>query len=328
MPSLGDFLHTQFVLKIPKPSASFASKTVIVTGANGGLGKEIVKHIIRLGAGRVIFACRSRSRGDKAKLEIETILKCNPSVIEVWELDLESPSSIKSFVDRANTLPRLDILINNAGIMAINFKVVYDTEHTLAVNNIGTFLLALQLIPKLKETARNHGVTPHMTFVGSALYDVAKYPEKHGDDIFAWFKDGSHFDSMNQYNLSKLLQLYTVIKLSAIVDPVDSTNPNPIVINSLDPCFCKTGLSGGLTGVSKFLFRIFESIAARTAEEGSRLVVQAASAGRQTHGLYLRAGAVQKYAPIAQNDKRATYVWELLCKKLEKLQPGIMQNLQ
>jgi hypothetical protein len=125
-----------------------------------------------------------------------------------------------------------------------------------------------------------------------------------------------------------LLQLYTVIKLSAIVDPVNSTNPNPIVINSLDPCFCKTGLSGGLTGVSKFLFRIFESIAARTAEEGSRLVVQAASAGRQTHGLYLRAGAVQKYAPIAQNDKRATYVWELLCKKLEKLQPGIMQNLQ
>lgn len=59
MPSLGDFIHTQFLLKIPKPTASFAGKTVIVTGANGGLGKEIVKHIIRLGADKIIFGCRS-----------------------------------------------------------------------------------------------------------------------------------------------------------------------------------------------------------------------------------------------------------------------------
>ncbi|KAK3944453.1 hypothetical protein QBC46DRAFT_305049 [Diplogelasinospora grovesii] len=328
MPSLGDFVHTQFVLNIPKPSASFRTKTVIVTGANGGLGKDIVKHVIRLGASKVIFGCRSLARGNQAKQEIETILKCNPDIIEVWEVDLESPSSIKTFVDQANRLPRLDVLINNAGIRTGKFKIVYDTERTLAVNNIGTFLLAFQLIPKLKETARKYGVTPHMTTVGSALYDVAKYPEKHGDDVFAWFKDESHVNMMNQYNLSKLLQLYTVIKLCAIVDPVNTADSNPIVINTLDPCFCKTGLAGELKGGAKVFFKIFESIAARTAEEGARLVVQAASAGRETHGLYMRAGAVQEYAPIAQDDARATYVWELLCEKLEKLQPGIMQSLQ
>lgn len=198
MPSLGDFFHTQFILKIPKPSASFADKTVIVTGANGGLGKETVKHIIRLGASKVIFACRSRSRGKTAKLEIETLLKCKPDIIEVWEVDLESPSSIKSFVDQANALPRLDVLINNAGIRASKFKVVYDTESTLAVNNHGTYLLTLQLIPKLKETARKYSVTPHVTIVGSALYDVAKYPKQHGDDIFVWFKDESHVNWSNQ----------------------------------------------------------------------------------------------------------------------------------
>ncbi|RYP08954.1 hypothetical protein DL764_001565 [Monosporascus ibericus] len=327
MPSLGDFVHTQFALKIPKPTASFASKTVIVTGANGGLGKEIVKHIIRLGASKVIFGCRSQSSGNKAKLGIETLLKCSPDIIEVWEVDLESPSSIKNFVERGNTLARLDVLVNNAGIRSIKFKVVYDTERTLAVNNIGTFLLALQLIPKLKETARKYGVTPQMTIVGSALYDVAKYPEKHGDNICAWFKDESHVNPMNQYNLSKLLQLYTAVKLSAIVDPVNTSDPNPIVMNSVDPCFCKTKLSGELTGGPKIFFKIFESIAARPPEEGSRLVVQAASAGRETHGLYMRAGVVQKYTPIAQNEKKATYFWELLYKGLEKLQPGILQNL-
>ena len=198
MPSFGDFVHAQFLLKIPAPSASFASKTVIVTGANGGLGKEIVKHIIRLGASKVIFGCRSRIRGNQAKEEIEGLLKCGPAIIEIWDVDLESPKSIKDFVDQANTLPRLDVLINNAGVRAIKFKTVYDTEHTLAVNNIGTFLLALQLIPKLKETARTFGVMPHMTIVASALYDVAKYPENHGEDIFAWFRDESHVNAMNQ----------------------------------------------------------------------------------------------------------------------------------
>jgi hypothetical protein len=51
---------------------------------------------------------------------------------------------------------------------------VYNTERSLAVNVIGTFLLAVQLIPKLRETARAYKTTPHMTFVTSALYDVAR----------------------------------------------------------------------------------------------------------------------------------------------------------
>lgn len=198
MPSLSDFLHTQFILDIPKPSASFTSKTVVITGANGGLGKETAKHIIRLGASRVIFGCRSLARGNEAKLEIETLLKCSPDTIEVWDLDLESPSSIKNFVDRANTLHRLDSFISNAGISSVGFKVVYDTERTLAVNDIGTFLLALQLIPKLKKTANEYSTTPHMTIVTSALYDVAKYPEEHSGDIFTWFKNESHVNKMNQ----------------------------------------------------------------------------------------------------------------------------------
>ncbi len=198
MPSLSDFLYTQFILRIPQPTTSFKEKTVIVTGANGGLGKEFVKHVIRLGASHVIFGCRSETRGTHAKREIEALLQCHPNIIEVWEIDLESSSSVKSFVERATTLPRVDVLISNAGISAPEFQIAYDTERTLAVNCIGTFLLAVQMIPKLKETARKYGVTPHMTMVGSALYDVAKYPENHGDDLFSWFKDKAHWNGMNQ----------------------------------------------------------------------------------------------------------------------------------
>lgn len=199
MPSLANFLHTQLILKIPQPTTSFDSKTVIVTGANGGLGKEIVKHIVRLGADKVIFACRSKARGDEAKSEIEGTTKCDSKIIEVWELDVASAASIKKFVDRAATLPRLDVLINNAGVGASRHRQVHGTESTLGINVIGTFLLAIQLIPKLRETAQKYETSPHMTFVGSALYDIAKYPANHGDDVFEWFSDEAHFDHHNQY---------------------------------------------------------------------------------------------------------------------------------
>lgn len=198
MPSFGNFIHTQFILTIPKPTTSFTSQTVIITGASSGLGKEAARHIVRLGASKVILGCRNTSKGDKAKLEIESSLGCSPGIIEVWEVDIESPPSVKGFVDKVNRLPRLDVLINNAGIQTTMFQVAYDTERTVAVNVVGTFLLALQLVPKLKETAKVYGVTPRMTFVGSALYDMAKYPEKHGDDIFAWLSDKTHVNMMDQ----------------------------------------------------------------------------------------------------------------------------------
>ncbi|RAH47979.1 NAD(P)-binding protein [Aspergillus brunneoviolaceus CBS 621.78] len=327
MPTLSDFFSTQFLLRIPQPSASFTNKTIIVTGANGGLGRETAKHLIRLGAEKVIFACRSRSRGEQAKREIEAQLNCKTNLVDVRELDLESPASIKRFAEwAARSLPRVDVLINNAGIHANKFKVVYDTERTLAVNNIGTFLLTVQMIPKMKATARAYGVTPVITFVASALYDIAEYPAQHGEDIFTWFREESHVNFMNQYNLSKLLQLYAMIKLAALVDST-SDRSSSIAVNALDPCFCKTGIISESTGLARVLFKIFEAITARTAEEGARLVVQTAAAGRETHGRYMRAGGVQAYAPIAADERRATYVWDALCGRLEAIQPGIMQNL-
>ncbi|KAJ4355521.1 uncharacterized protein N0V89_003538 [Didymosphaeria variabile] len=318
MPTARDFFYTQYFAKIPKPAASFADKTVIVTGGNRGLGKETVKHIVRLAANKVIIGCRNEPHGQVAKREIEAITKCKPDILEIWELDIESPQSIRSFVERANQLSRLDVLINNAGISAFNFKVVYDTERTLAVNNIGTFLLAFQLIPKLKETARRYQVTPVMTTVASALYDAAKYPENHGDDLFGWFKDQSHVNKFNQYNLSKLLQIYTIRKLATIVDPPTTTNAHPIVINAMDPMFCKSDLGSEVKGAIKVAGGVFRSLTARSTEEGSRLIVKAASAGRETHGLYMRTGAVQEYAAVAKDEKRATWITHILFEHIIK----------
>jgi len=128
--------------------------------------------------------------------------------------------------------------------------------------------------------------------------------------------------------------LYLIIKLASIIDPTSnnkSGGSNSIVINSLDPCFCKTGLGGELTGGLRVALKLFAFLFARTAEEGSRLVVAAASAGGETHGKYMRAGAVQEYAPFITNAagvEKSDYLWEQLSEKLEQLQPGIMANLK
>ncbi|KAK0641735.1 hypothetical protein B0T16DRAFT_380711 [Cercophora newfieldiana] len=334
MPSLGDFIYAQFIFHPPKPTTSFQSKTIIITGANGGLGKETAKHLVSLEATKVILACRSISNGNKAKSEIESQLKskCPPSVLEVWQLDLESPASVEAFVAKANALPRLDVFINNAGIHSSKFSTVYETERCIGVNVIGTFLLALQLIPKLRQTAREFNTTPHLTTVTSALYDSAKWPaETGGKDIFEWFREEKNFDWMNQYNISKLMQIYILMKLSALVDPLDSNTKGarPIVINSLDPCFCKTGLGSpeDLPRGMQLAGKIFTAAAARTAEEGSRLVVQAASAGRETHGKYMRTGKVQAYDKSALNKRRQEDLWKTLCVKVEGLQKGLVTVL-
>ncbi|KAL4962946.1 NAD(P)-binding protein [Aspergillus stella-maris] len=335
MPSLANFFYTQLFLRIPKPATSFAGKTILITGASSGLGKEAAQHFVRLGAEKVILGCRSISKGDKTKLEIESALQCSKDILEVWQVDIESPSSIREFVGRVNKLHRLDVVINNAGMQTTNFQVSYGTERTLAVNVIGNFLLATQLLPKLRQTAETYQTTPHMTFLGSALYDVAQYPEEHGDDIFGWFADKEHIPNMmNQYNLSKLLLLHSIIKLSTLVDPCSTkstdNNPSSIVINSLDPCFCKTNLPGELSGGVKLFFRMFEGMFARSAEEGARLIVQAASGGQESHGGYFRSARLFEYAPFInslEGVKRREYIWEQLGIRLEESQPGVLRNL-
>jgi hypothetical protein len=105
-------------------------------------------------------------------------------------------------------------------------------------------------------------------------------------------------------------------------------NPPPkININSLNPCFYKTPLSRDTTGVVRLFFCLFAFLFARTAEEGSRLVVQAAAAGRDSRGEYFRSAALRAYEPFItdyEGLERREYIWKCLT-KLEDLQPGVME---
>uniref|UniRef100_A0A3Q1H5F4 Dehydrogenase/reductase 13 n=1 Tax=Acanthochromis polyacanthus TaxID=80966 RepID=A0A3Q1H5F4_9TELE len=117
--------------------AKLHGKTVIVTGSNTGIGKTTAIDLAKRGA-RVILACRSRQRGEAA-LE------------EVKRLDLGSLKSVRSFAETfLKSEPRLDILINNAGIY-MQGRTEDGLGMMFGVNHIGHFLLTNLLLERLKQ---------------------------------------------------------------------------------------------------------------------------------------------------------------------------------
>lgn len=92
-----------------------------------------------------------------------------------------SHQSIKEFAARANKLDRLDVLLENAGVANSKFTTIGDEESTIAVNVTGTFLLALELLPKLRDSARKHG-TGHLTIVSSTVHSFTQLPESEAEE--------------------------------------------------------------------------------------------------------------------------------------------------
>lgn len=184
MASILDSIRSQFTT-LPIVPTSFANETIIITGANTGLGLETARHCVRLGASRVILAVRSLARGDAAKADIEATTK-RTGVAEVWFLDLASYDSVKAFAKRACTeLERIDRVIDNAAVALDRWTMAEGSETVFTVNVLGTFLLAVMLLPKLRESGKLTGTTPTLTIVSSDMHARARFAESKADDIFA-----------------------------------------------------------------------------------------------------------------------------------------------
>lgn len=151
------------------PDTDCSGRTIIVTGANTGLGKEAARHIVRLNAERVIITSRNASKGEATAKDIEQTTG-RKGVVEVWDLDLESYENVKAFAERVKTLERLDAIIENAGKSTMNYSEVGGNESTITVNVVSTFLLALLVLPKLQETARIYNIVPNLTIVSSDVH--------------------------------------------------------------------------------------------------------------------------------------------------------------
>lgn len=165
--------------------------TYIVTGANTGLGLEATKHLVAVGAAKVILGVRNVAAGEAAKDRIikETGIA---DTAEVWALDLSSYDSVKAFANKAIAeLDRIDAVIENAAVASGHGKA---EGHGLCmtVNVYSTFLLGLLLLPKLKENAKRFGITPHIAIVTSgASFDMHEKWNEIKDDPLVKVDDAS-----------------------------------------------------------------------------------------------------------------------------------------
>jgi NAD(P)-dependent dehydrogenase (short-subunit alcohol dehydrogenase family) len=176
-------------------------KVIIVTGGNVGLGFEAVKMFAWKNA-EVILASRDKQRGEKAK---RTILREVPKAkINVMNLDLADLKSIRKFAeDFSKQFQKLDILLNNAGVMWCPYYLTKDGfELQMGVNHLGHFALTGLLLPLLKKTNISRVVT-----VSSLGHRRAKL------DIDKLFFNKENYDQSVAYFNSKLANLLFTYEL-------------------------------------------------------------------------------------------------------------------
>jgi retinol dehydrogenase-12 len=195
---ISTFLYSQLLVTLPVPTHDFSGQTIIVTGSNTGLGLEAARYLSRLNATLVILAVRNHAKGEAAKQSILASTGRAETSIEVWDLDMQSYDSIKTFCTKANTLSRLDAVLENAGMMTKYFKMVAGYESTITTNVIGTFLLAFGILPKLQQSAVKYKIQPRLSIVSSELHFIAKFPERHSEDIFLALNDEKSDMSMER----------------------------------------------------------------------------------------------------------------------------------
>ena len=179
-----------------------SGKTVVITGGNSGLGFESAKALAHRGAD-VILACRSSERGESARGEILAHLA--HAKVHAMTLDLQDLASVASFATKfSEDFGRLDILMNNAGIMNTPYGLTKDGfESQLGTNHLGHFVLTGQLLDVLKSTA------------GSRVVTVSSSAHRAGTMKFdnLLFQNGTGYTPLKAYGRSKLANLLFTYEL-------------------------------------------------------------------------------------------------------------------
>eukprot|EP00316_Scyphosphaera_apsteinii_P015873 CAMPEP_0119302440 /NCGR_PEP_ID=MMETSP1333-20130426/4031_1 /TAXON_ID=418940 /ORGANISM="Scyphosphaera apsteinii, Strain RCC1455" /LENGTH=383 /DNA_ID=CAMNT_0007304787 /DNA_START=29 /DNA_END=1180 /DNA_ORIENTATION=+ len=137
------------------PTGSLQGTTIVITGANTGLGLESAKRLAAADA-RVVVTARTQVKADAA---VSAVKSTTPQARVVGvELDLASLSSVRTFVSRLEAAigdDAVDVLMNNAGVMAIPERLSTEDgfERTIGVNHLGHFALVASLLPTLKRAS-------------------------------------------------------------------------------------------------------------------------------------------------------------------------------
>ncbi len=263
----------------------------IVTGGSSGIGKETVRGLARAGrrvilAGRNVVAC--------AQVAAELGAVGGPGRVEAWPLDLASLASVRAFAARATAeLPRLDILVCNAGVWPRDRRTTADgLELTLGVNHLGHFLLCNQLEPLLRASA-----PARVVVVSSGLHVRARMA---WDDLM---HERGAFHGADVYAESKLANLLHTFALARRLTGTGVT------ANALHPGMVRTNLGRELPDLLMSVAGPFLRTPARGAETSIHLATSADVTG--ITGRYFDDKKLRKPSPLAMDRGSQERLWTL-----------------
>lgn len=290
---LGLKIYVKLTTGICRSKKRMDGKTVIVTGANTGIGKETARDLARRGA-KVILACRNLKEGNKACVDI--VQSTGNTLVEVQHLDLSSLASVRKFANNIiKKEPRLDVLVNNAGVAGIRNKITADNlQLGMQVNHFGPFLLTCLLVELLKKSAPSR-----IVMVSSGLHMFARF-DTDNLNFEKWF-------GANQvYSCSKLANILTAHVLAR------KLKGTGVTVNSLHPGTVLTDIWRRLPGVQKTLFTFIVKHFMKNSVEGAQTSIYLAVSEEVegVSGRYFVDCKVAHMGKAAKDDDLADKLWE------------------
>ncbi|KQY33418.1 MULTISPECIES: oxidoreductase [Nocardia] len=267
-----------------------SGRTIIVTGANSGLGAATARALAAAGA-RVVLACRDTAKAERvaAGMRGET---------EVRELDLANLNSVRAFTD---SIERVDVLINNAGVMALPLRRTADGfEMQFGTNHLGHFALTNLLLDR---------ITDRVVTVSSVAHRIGKI------DLADPNWEQRHYDRWLAYGQSKLANLMFAFELQRRLAGEGAA----VISVAAHPGYAATELMSHTETVQDAVMWLGNRMLAQDAHQGALPTLFAATAAVKAGTFYgpdgflglrgnpARAGS----APTARNRKVAAELWEL-----------------
>ncbi|KAK0495746.1 hypothetical protein EDD18DRAFT_251719 [Armillaria luteobubalina] len=328
--------HEQFVADQKKPmpavvTADLSGKTLVLIGANAGLGFEAAKHFARMNPARLVLTARDERKGKQALAEIQA--DTGYSKAELWIIDLANFNSVVAFADRADReLERLDILVENAGIATWNYEQVEGWEKTIHTNNLGPGLLAIRMIPKMLETARKYSVNPRLVIVASDVHYWTKIEKDviASPGILAKLSEEDHCTKEVMEHRYHDTKLFNILFARALQLHLPSSPA--ITVNSVTPAFCFSNLASDGSAAQRERLQKMREELAFTTEEGSRQLVYGAVGSldneEKLRGKYIHMSEVVEESDfVLSEDGKIVQdkVWDEMLEILGKFDPKVSE---
>ncbi|KAK9516703.1 hypothetical protein VZT92_024621 [Zoarces viviparus] len=280
-----------------RSKASLEGKTVLITGGNTGIGKETAVDLAKRGA-RVILACRDMDRANRAAEEVKK-RSGNDNVI-VKKLDLASLQSVRQLAkDVLASEGRLDVLINNAGVMSCpKWQTEDGFEMQFGVNHLGHFLLTNCLLDLLKKSASSRIVT------------VSSLAHQRGQIYFDDIHQEKDYRPWKSYAQSKLANVLFTRELAKKLQGTGVTT------YSLHPGVIRTELGRHFWPTMPLWKRVVYTplmFLIKSPTEGAQTTIYCAveESLQNESGLYYSDCAPKSAAPQGLDDEAAKKLWDL-----------------